>query len=311
MPNGKRPGGLTKTTTALFTEGECAMVHRKVGLTLCAAMVAATFATQAMALDTTGEVKPNYAPTSFVNKPGNQGGEFEVNVVTGNMGIEGLHADQNVAGTFQTFCIEQDETFRLNRTYDVLVAKGAISGGPGTLIGAIAKDGKKIYDSGGNWLDMDPISDHTVLLYAQFRTGGLGATTVASGSTAGFQYGNASERKKDTEELQKAIWHFEDEQDDASNPWVDWANANIGLVNDDMRDDVFVLGLWDSVREYDSDGDGTDDAWQVSGYHQDMLTLETGDFYVLPTPAASLGGSALLGLLGVGSVIRRRRKKAG
>jgi hypothetical protein len=86
-------------------------------------------------------------------------------------------------GTFQTFCIEYNEEFVPNDTFDYNENTGAVAGGAGVD----ATDPN-------TGLPMDNISIGTAYLYSQFRNGGLGTLTA---SQAG--------------QLQNAIWYLEGE----------------------------------------------------------------------------------------------------
>jgi hypothetical protein len=121
-------------------------------------------------------------------------------------------------GTFQTFCLEEQEFIKPNTTYDVIINNKAIYGG----VGAAG----------------DPISQGTAFLYEQF----------AKGTLTGFNYGAG----RDATDLQKAIWYLEDETPNGAlntfytnlliSQFGSVANAKL---DNNGRYDVSVLNLYD------------------------------------------------------------------
>lgn len=126
--------------------------------------------------------------------------------------------------------------------------------------------------NGGDAFGRDYLSQQTAFLYTMFRNGTL----------AGYNY-SGSGRPASANDLQIAIWMFENELSmDASNPFVILANTAV------------TSGAWSglgSVRALNLSLNGVE--------AQDQLAL-------VPEPASlTLLG---LGLLGLASSVRRRRK---
>ena len=93
--------------------------------------------------------------------------------------------------TFQSFCIEKNEGFSLNTTYDVVLSDYANYGGVG-----------------GATNNKDPLSKGTAWLYSQF----------ASGILSGYNYtGTESQREASAAALQNTIWWLENEISNLSN----------------------------------------------------------------------------------------------
>jgi len=88
---------------------------------------------------------------------------------------------QLAANTFETFCLEYSEFFTSGTPYNFSMSNAATLGGGGAVAG------------------QDPLSFGTAWLYSQF----------AQGSLAGYNYGGG--RQASNNDLQLAIWFFEDE----------------------------------------------------------------------------------------------------
>lgn len=84
--------------------------------------------------------------------------------------------------TFETFCIERNETIAYNRTYFVDFSDAARAGGAG----------------GPN---PDPLDARTAYLYTNFQAGTL----------AGYDYGVGAARTRSANALQNVIWYLEEE----------------------------------------------------------------------------------------------------
>jgi hypothetical protein len=125
-----------------------------------------------------------------------EGGEFQA-VVTGAF-------DGNPVGnTFQTFCLELNETVWLGNTFYVKVNTGAVNGGV----------------AGQTSPNFDPLDPRTAWLYNEFLKGTL----------AGYDYTDTAGRVASATALQDAIWYIEEEK-----PVVnDAAMAFVTLANDD------------------------------------------------------------------------------
>ena len=225
---------------------------------------------------------------SLGNGPGgNGGGAFNASILTGAA----------AGGSFQTFCLEYNETFSsYGQTLKVkAVNTGAVKGGV----------------AGQTSTDFDPISGKTAYLYTQFR----------SGTLSGYDYYNGPEatanqaQKNDGTALQLAIWRLEEEIGSSSTLYKKYFNADgtvkAGLSFDDNAvatqtntwlaeatganwgndiGNVRVLNLekWAKVN----------DQWQWT-YSQDQLTM-------VPEPETYAMMLAGLGLIGF--MARRRRK---
>jgi len=163
-----------------------------------------------------------------------QGGEFQALQVDGDVGLlSGAASGFQPTNSFQTFCIEIQETLQFGVAYNAKVSTAARNGS---------------YGSSGGSDELDP---RTAFLYQSFREGTL----------AGYRYnGTAAQRKADADALQRAIWYIEEPgaAQGQNNAFVALANAagwtDIGRVR--------VLNL--NVRN----ADGSD-----GGNGQDQLTL--------------------------------------
>ncbi len=162
------------------------------------------------------------------------GGEFQAAQIDGNVGLlAGVASGFQPGNTFQTFCIEIQETLQFGVQYNAKISNAARGGSYG--------------GSGGS----DPLDPRTAFLYQSFREGTL----------AGYRYnGTTAERKADADSLQRAIWYIEEPgaAQGQNNAFVALANASgwtdLGRVR--------VLNL--NLRNQDgSDG----------GNGQDQLTL--------------------------------------
>lgn len=159
-------------------------------------------------------------------------------------------------GTFETFCIERNETVSMGPTYFYEISDRAIGGGVG----------------GHNNQGYDIVSDQTKNIYYEFRRSNL----------QGLVGGNALNWDANTlrNAVQNAIWHFEDEFSGSvqlttdGQVLVNWANAQGNLRNGAVN--VRAMNVWDN-------DDGT-------GARQDMLII-----IPLPS-VAGMSFAGLLGL---------------
>jgi len=166
---------------------------------------------------------------------------------------------QGTTNTFQTFCVERDETFQWSIPYEVTISDAAIfDGSPPT--------------------GSDPISKATAYLYRQFATGKL----------TGYDYDLTGDRADKAEDLQKAIWTLEDDLNNGEIAgWIRDALAAEFSEETHWKEDangaygVKVMNLWDVGFA------------GVEGHQrQDMLVL-------VPTPAAVLLALLGLGSAGM------------
>lgn len=209
------------------------------------------------------------------------GGAFTVHSLTGNNGLsDGIGG----ANTFQTFCIERNETLRPfgnGNVYNTQIATSAVNGGIG----------------GGN---PDPLSERTAYLYSRFRIGAsIGGYLVNGAATY-----TGLTAKDVTSALQLAIWRSEDETDSS------YSGLSLSTAMTNAADAMYnAANTWASgnagnflgvsvLRLYFRDANGNN-----AGNTQDQLS-----FVPLP-PAAYAGLGSLVGVLGFGA-IRRRRLRA-
>ncbi|MDP2324920.1 MAG: VPDSG-CTERM sorting domain-containing protein [Gammaproteobacteria bacterium] len=135
-----------------------------------------------------GQIQVGYSGSSYGPYQTGQGGEFTYNPLTGWLDVSGYGPNTKnigVAGTFQTFCLEGNETLNgYNATYTAAMNKNAMDGG---VVGL-----------------GDPLSVGTGWLYKQF------ASQVWEGSLS-YNYG-AGGRLTSANALQQAIWWLEGEK---------------------------------------------------------------------------------------------------
>lgn len=185
------------------------------------------------------------------------GGEFLITVLdTASHSGEpvGIY---DIGETFYTFCVETDEHVAAGtHNYYVTLSTDAILGG-----------------SGGP--EPDPLSPQSAYLYSLWLDGMDGVNTIVHNNTT-------------ANDIQKAIWSFENESLGATNLYTDWANAAVagGWVNTD----IMVMNLWGNAAQTDN--------------KQDLLVR------VLPIEqqVVPLPGAVLLGILGLGVAGVKLRK---
>lgn len=207
------------------------------------------------------------------------GGEFTFKPSVGLQWVlnEGYVAGvtKNVLGntnTFQTFCIEGNETISSYGTYDAIITDRAIMG--------------------SQPLNGDPISKGTAWLYHEFQI------TGNFDGKATYNYtGTVADRKASAALLQKAIWWLEGEEGigyDGTNPFMAAVVSEFGSQAGAKADNnglypVAALNLY----AQDHGGD-------TNYLRQDQLVC-------VPEPATMLflGG----GLLGMAGFLRKKFKK--
>lgn len=172
------------------------------------------------------------------------GGEFSA--VIGNGGTSGLASGY----TFQTFCLERNESLSFNTPYRFEISTAAVDGG---------------IDGGSP----DPLGSRTAWLYDEFTKGEDGALSTW------YDFDNsAEERAFDAGQLQNALWYLEGEKSfwhlgSEARRYV-YLAASQGWSNGDIGD-IRVLNLYNV-----SDG----------SYAQDVIVKMTPP--AVPAPGALL-----------------------
>lgn len=131
------------------------------------------------------------------------GGQFKIDQATDFAGLFDSTGD-----SFQTFCVERNETISLGGTYEFEISTSAINGGVGGP-------------------SPDPLGSETAYLYTQFREG------LLDGIVAGYSYNDDASANA----LQDAIWYLEEEL----------ALGSLGALALDLVDaanDAVTSGAW-------------------------------------------------------------------
>jgi hypothetical protein len=156
---------------------------------------------------------PAFASPDLQVDPGTyqsgNGGPFKVtlfNTITNAAGTETL-----APGVIQTFCVEGNEYITWGGQYYAQLNTVAVGGGLGGP-------------------SPDPLDSKTAWLYTQYLDN-LFPTALTIDSSA------------DAGKLQNAIWHFEQELSDPTNPYVQYANLNSDWTT---TGDIRVLNLWEN-----------------------------------------------------------------
>ena len=165
---------------------------------------------------------------------GTGGGEFTVQVYDNPAWLDLTDYDVKTKNllaepvpTFQTFCIDEQESIALNGIYNAIVNTDAVKGGEATS---------------------DPLSVGTGYLYSQF----------AGGTLVGYAYSGEA-RKTSARDLQDALWYLEGTQGQTINAFYTNLLTNIfGSLENAMKDGgwkygVYALNLTDARGAYAQD----------------------------------------------------------
>jgi hypothetical protein len=188
---------------------------------LCALLAAPTLAV------------PTVTVQRFANYNGGVGGgEFTVKPAGAPLvGYLDLYCDDTkdqggTSGTFQSFCVEHNETLGFNIAYNVVLNDEAVGGG--TNNGTPGDDGG------------DPLSVGAAYLYHEFQKG-----------TLAYEYTPGVDRQTDAGLLQLAIWYLEDEASFTANKYLDLVETVYGTLDAAKADNsnqipVAVLNLYEN-----------------------------------------------------------------
>jgi hypothetical protein len=214
------------------------------------------------------------------------GGEFQVTEFVGGT-VPSMAPQVYLAGYFQTFCIEKNEYFSPGAQYVWSVSSEAKFGGVSRddPYAADRAPGENYGDTGSG----DALSPETAYLYTQFWDGVLSNYDYTVDTSGGHRTESAGA-------LQMAIWYLEGEVSyHAMSTSIGGNGQALAWVNEAHT--AVTTGAWVGLgyvrvlNIYDKSGNP----------EQDQLVM-------MPLPAASLAGLALLmGLAGARKVRRRRR----
>jgi len=192
------------------------MKKKSVLMSLVVAALFVVFAQSALAYQVTTTGGGGFGVFQYLT-----GGEFTLQVDNDLMPVLNYYSpltsnQGNTRNTFQSFCLELNETIKPNTTYNVAISNAAMSGGVG-----------------GATNGADPISLGTAWLYSQFAKGTLENYNFA---------GTVAERKASAFDLQYAIWWLEDEK--AYNPANIYIQAAIAMFGDAATAKADSLGAY-------------------------------------------------------------------
>jgi len=217
-----------------------------------------------------------------------QGGEFRLEphsdgFYLSNSAYADSTRNQELSGSFQTFCLEvteyihDDSHIKVSTTYK-----------DGTAPGSHAYKG-----STGTGDDLNP---ETAWLYTQFATGNLDGYNYGSGG-----YKSLS-RAQTAGSLQRLIWSLEEEG--GGTDWGVDLSSYYGIdINNDQRQLIFI---WETAYVQSGGWSGIGNVRVLQLYeNSDYTGFRQDQLYLTPVP-----GAFLLGLLGLGAAGMKLRKFA-
>lgn len=222
---------------------------------------------------------------------GNNGGEFAVQSFTGY--FLPPPTTVSVAGEFRTFCLEKNESLNFGVTYDYTIGNSANLGG----------------NFGG---PNDPISEATAKLFYTFWTTQWAAADASdllnTSNAISYDY-SGSDRAKHAADLQDAIWFLENEfgTDNTTGTGTGWSSLSDNAKNMVRYARDGDLSWADLGRSSWADGTigGVAVINPTYGVNQEK---KQSQLIVVPLPAGAMMGFALLGVLGLASRVKARRK---
>jgi hypothetical protein len=142
------------------------------------------------------------------------GGEF---TLTPNGALSALLGSST---SFESFCLEKNETASMNSTYDAVLNTGSVKGGSG----------------GQTQTNFDPLDPRTAYLYSQF----------AAGTLTGYNYNVGAGREQSAQALQNVIWYLEGETTSISSTGLEHT-FYMGAQNSGWTDlgNIRALNLYD------------------------------------------------------------------